>query len=502
MRTFRLAPLLLLATLLPIFVRGGDAPATPATVAAGARPPRLFPDYADVVLPPNIAPLNFRIEEPGKRYEAQLHSTFGPPVVVRSKDGTIQFPLAEWRRLVRTNAGHPLRLDVAVEDAGGAWTHFLTVTNQIAREPVDSHLAYRLLKPLYSLYSTIGLYQRDLETFQQRPLVENRHTGNGCLNCHTFLNRQPDTFAFHTRTNGPVHPMVLVVSNEPVRVDKTMGYLSWHPSGRLLTFSANKLTLFYHTHGGDTRDVFDAKSHLGIYRVDSNTVVLPPVLSPTNRNLTWPSWAPDGRHLYFCSTPRRPLEEFREVRYDLVRVPYDLERDQWGEPETLVAAQDTGLSAAQPRVSPDGRFVLFTLCKFGNFPIYRPTSDLYLLDLTTRRWRRLDINSSQADSWHCWSSNGRWVVFSSKRLDGLFARPFFSYVDTEGNFHKPFLLPQEDPEFYDTCLQTFNLPDFVTGPVKLSEADLARAVTRPAKVRVPATPAGGSAGSSQPAGMK
>ena len=151
----------------------------------------------------------------------------------------------------------------------------------------------------------------------------------------------------------------------------------------------------------------------------------------------------------------------------------------------MVSAQDTGLSANQPKVSPDGRFVLFCLCQYGNFPIYQPGSDLYVLDLRTRRHQRLDINSAQADSWHGWSSNGRWVVFSSKRLDGLFARPFFSYVDEQGQFHKPFVLPQADPAFYESCLNTFNVPELVRGPVTVPQRDLARAILKPLKVLVP-----------------
>lgn len=91
----------------------------------------------------------------------------------------------------------------------------------------------------------------------------------------------------------------------------------------------------------------------------------------------------------------------------------------------LVAGQSetTGLSAAQPRVSPDGRFLVCCLADYGNFPIYQPSSDLYMLDVGARQSRRLEINSEAADTWHCWSSNGRWLVFSSKRRDGLFARP-------------------------------------------------------------------------------
>jgi hypothetical protein len=461
--------------------------------AAGPEPPvaqhvapHLFPDYAGIVIPPNIAPLNFKVEEPGARYRVELRSVSGEPIVISSRSASIKIPTKPWQALLRANAGQPLYCEVSVQDLQSGWSRFETVTNFIAREEIDGSLVYRLLKPLYNLYVNLGIYQRDLQSFEERPVLQNQKFDGDCLNCHTFLNRRPDSFAFHIRTYTKSNPMLLVSSNEVARVDKTMGYLSWHPSGRLIAFSANKLSMFFHTIG-ETRDVFDASSNLGIYRVDSNTVLNPSPIALTNRNETWPAWSPDGRHLYYCSAPALRIERFQQVRYDLMRVSYDIERDQWGEPEVLVSARDTGLSANQPKVSPDGRFVLFCLCQYGNFPVYQPSSDLYVLDLKTRRHQRLDINSDRADSWHCWSSNSRWVVFSSKRLDGLFARPFFSYVDEQGQFHKPFVLPQADPAFYESYLKTFNVPELVLGAVTVTQSDLARAIVKPLKVLVPKT---------------
>jgi Tol biopolymer transport system component len=252
----------------------------------------------------------------------------------------------------------------------------------------------------------------------------------------------------------------------------------------MLAFSANKFSLFYHTRG-ETRDVFDARSNLGVYRIDSNTVVLPPALSLPDRNETWPCWSPDGKYLYYCSAPRLPVEKFREVRYDLMRIAYDIDQDLWGEPEVLLSARESGGSAAQPKVSPDNRRVLFGMARYGSFPIYQPSSDLFVFDLDSRRCHRLSINSDQADSWHCWSANGRWIVFSSKRMDGLFARPFFSYASSDGQFSKPFVLPQEDPAFYETCLRTFNVPELVLGPIQVKESTLAQALLHPLKVLRP-----------------
>jgi len=213
--------------------------------------------------------------------------------------------------------------------------------------------------------------------------------------------------------------------------------------------------------------------------------VLPPAIALADRNETWPCWSPDGKYLYYCSAPRLPIERFREVRYDLMRIGYDIDQDRWGQPETLVSAEQSGGSATEPKVSPDNRYVLFCMARYGNFPIYQRNSDLYLLDLQTFQGRRLEINSDMADSWHCWSFNGRWIVFSSKRLDGLFARPFFSYFNHEGQFSKPFVLPQEDPEYYDTYLKTYNVPELILGPVTVTESALSQALLDPRQVLKP-----------------
>ena len=489
MRFPRLTSIAVLAFLLCIGLLAAERAlnASNGPVTESAQGPRLFPDYAGIVLPPNIAPLNFRVEEPGTRYRVQLRSLKGAPIEITSRHSTIRFPAEAWRSLLEANAGQDLYCAVSVRNPQGEWLQFRTITNRIAREPIEDHLVYRLLKPLYNTYVHLGIYQRDLECFQQRPVLENQKFGGDCLNCHTFLNRDPNTFALNVRTSNKLNPMVLVSSNAAARVDHTMGYLSWHPSGRLLAFSANKLSFFTHTKG-ETRDVFDAKSDLGIYRVDSNVVVFPPAIAMPEWNETWPSWGPAGRYLYYSRAAPLAIERYRQVRYDLVRVSYDLDKDQWGEPEVLVSAQQTGLSACQPRVSPNGRWLVFCLCQWGNFPVYQASSDLYVMDLQTRQYRRLEINSDQAESWHSWSGDSHWLVFSSKRLDGLFARPFFSYVDDDGQFHKPFLLPQEDPAFYDTYLKTFNLPELVHGAVRVSEADLAEAILKPRKRLAPTTP--------------
>jgi hypothetical protein len=123
--------------------------------------------------------------------------------------------------------------------------------------------------------------------------------------------------------------------------------------------------------------------------------------------------------------------------------------------------------------------VLCCLLPYGNFPPYQPAADLYEYAVDCRQLRKLEVNSDQCDSYPCWSSNGRWIVFSSKRRDGLFARPYFSHRDERGRFSKPVLLPQRDPGFYDSFINNFNRPELVTGPVVAGAKEWVEGLYRP-----------------------
>ena len=131
--------------------------------------------------------------------------------------------------------------------------------------------------------------------------------------------------------------------------------------------------------------------------------------------------------------------------------------------------------------SSNGRFLLFSMFEYGNFPPYKESSDLYMMDMKTGKYWPLEINSDRTDSWHCWSSDNRWIVFASKRLDGLFARNFFSYIDENGRAHKLLLLPQKDPTFYDSLIRTYTNPELVKEPVQVTRRKLVRAIYGPAK---------------------
>jgi len=452
--------------------------------------PRISPDYSGTVIPPNIAPLNFVVKEPGRRYCAEIRSARGEPIRVVSRSGGVVIPPRRWAALLAANHGETLHFDIYAEGDDGRWRRFRTITNTIARETIDSHLVYRKIKPLYNFWGPIGIYQRNLETYDETQLFFNENidgTQSGCANCHTFHMNRPDAMIMHVR--GPGGGMLLLRDGELSKVDTRTkfnrapgAFASWHPSGRVLAFSVNTVRQFFHSARPEVRDAFDMNSDMAVYLFDSQSVTSTAAIRQPDRLETFPAWSADGTYLYYCSAPKlwtddtMPPKRYAEVRYDLMRIPYDIETGRWGEPEAVVTAAETGKSVTQPRVSPDGRFAIVCMSDYSTQPSFQPDADLYLVDLRTRRCRPMACNSPFSESWHAWSANGRWIVFSSKRGDGQFIRAYFSHVDEDGTASKPFVLPQRDPAFYDSCIMLYQLPELVTAAVPLTEAEVLRMV--------------------------
>ena len=467
--------------------------ATPNEWISLDRPPRISPDYTGAVIPPNIAPLNFVVEEPGTAYYVRIESAEGPSSVVHSSDGAIRIPLGPWKRLLEQNRGGRLNVEVYARDRDRRWRRFETFQWTVAEEEIDSHLAYRLLDPIFNKFSHLGIYQLNLETYHESPVVFNAGFGMGCVNCHTFQNNRTDSFVFHVRRgidNSVSTGMILVRDDEAVRVNtltatnsRPAGFTSWHPGGEMVAFSINDTVQYMHGAGTEVREVYDRGSDLAVIDFRTGAVSTDPAIADPARLETFPCWSADGKHLYFASAPNlweevkaSLLEDYKKVHYDLIQVRYDVATNSWGKPEVLLAAAETGKSMVQPRASPDGRYLLFCMCDHGAFPAFREDSDLYLLDLTDRSYRRLQANSPRSESWHSWSSNSRWIVFSSRRDNGLLTWPYLCYIDQSGQDHKPLLVPRKDPRFYETCLKTFNLPELITGPITVPEKELLRAI--------------------------
>jgi Tol biopolymer transport system component len=464
--------------LIILYLQGCSSP-IPGDYSEIDSSPNIDPDYTGITIPPNIAPLNFKINEEGTEFyiDIYMNAKDGDHIRIKTKKNIVMIPIKRWKANLSKNRGKELYIDIYVKSKNNKWKKFRTIENKIAKEEIDSHVAYRLINLGYVLWRKMGIYQRNLENFDESAIFTNRATNQNCMNCHSFCNNNPKNMMFHMR--GDYGGTMIVkkgnVNKVNTATEYTMSagvYPAWHPDGNHIAFSVNKIGQSFHAGKDKSIYVWDKTSDLVVYDIQENTITTSPKVS-TKRTENLPNWSPDGKHLYFCSGPEwLNKNKPNASKYDLMRISYDVETNDWGYVESILNAKETGKSVSFPRVSPDGKYLLFTMSDCGYFSIHYPSSDLYMLDLKTKKYRKLDINSEHSESFHSWSSNSRWFVFASKKKDSLCSRLYFSYVDSLGNVYKAFLMPQKDPAFYDTYIKNYNIPELIDGPVTVSHWNL------------------------------
>lgn len=452
------------------------------------RLPAIEPDYTDVTIPPNIAPMNFRIEEEGDCFWLTATSESGAlSIDVRSSDGVIKFPAKSWKKLTGASAGSRIKMEISVtRKSSGKLEKFEPFYMNVSEEPADPYLTYRLIYPGYYNWSHIRIMQRSIESFSEETLIDNKILDMNCINCHSFNQYNPGKFMVHIR--GSNNGTYISDKGRFLRVDPKIEsmpggatYPSWHPGGKYIAFSSNQVRQGFYAKPEKLIEVFDLVSDIVVYDTERNLTYHADDGDTTGYLKTFPSWSPDGRWLYFCralqtgSQSAMTLDDIEETRYDIVRIPFDPETAGFGKTEMVFNASLNGKSASFPRISPDGRYLVITLHDFGTFPIWHREADLHIIDLSTGESRKMDINSSETDSYHTWSSNGKWLVFSSKRTDGRTTRPFLAYFERWDKMGKPFILPQKDPAYYDKLMESYNIPEFVNGKIPLGPRDFAKA---------------------------
>ncbi|MFY9151245.1 MAG: hypothetical protein WAO52_04455 [Prolixibacteraceae bacterium] len=453
--------------------------------SVAGRLPSIFPDYTGIMMPPNIAPLNFKINEPGVEFETRFYLENEKPFIIRSTNPKVQIDIDQWKKLLSRGKGSKLFIDVFVKAKSGGWEKFQPIINEIASENIDNHLAYRLINTGYVLWNNLGIYQRNIENFDEKPILENKSFEFGCLNCHSFAKNDPNKMMIHIRA---IHGGTVIYNNGKLtKVDTKTNYTlnagaypNWHPDGNHIAYSVNNIGQFFCS--GEVRiEVADKYSDIIVYDVEKNTVTTSPKVSTSSRE-NLPVWSPDGKYIYFISAaPGTEIDKRIKEKYDLLRIGFDVNTNTWGSIDTIISSKAIGQSISFPKISPNGKFLMFCTADNGYFTIHHPLTDLNLLNLETGEFHKMEINSPETDSYHCFSSGGHWFVFSSKRMDGLFTRPFFSYLDDNGKASKPFVLPQEDPEFYHTFIKNYNIPELITGevpvsPIKIRDKVLEKAI--------------------------
>ncbi len=461
------------------------------------RKPDILPDYTGVTIPPNIAPMNFSILEKGQSFNVIATSRLtGYQVKITSSDGMIHFPEKRWRKLLKESLGDSIIFRIySLDKPVNKLVEYNSFAMIVAKEKIDAYLVYRLILPGYYSWSDIKIVQRSTESFSVHSIIENQIIEKNCANCHSFNNNNPARFMIHVR--GSLGGTYFVEDGKITRTDPKIDamtggatYPSWHPGGRFLAFSTNQVKQSFYSDSAKNIEVFDLTSSLVLYDRKNNEIVNITESDTIKHLLTFPSWSPDGKYLYFCKALQNinssdpELEQIKNTHYDLVRKSFDPETRTFGETELVYNASGLNRSASFPRISPDGKHLVFTLADYGTFPIWHREADLYMFDLKSKSVKRMDINSNETESYHSWSLNSNWLVFSSKRTDGRSARPYIVYVDSSGNQGKEFVLPQEDPSLYGRMLESFNIPEFVNGRVELNPREFAKATRqKPLKAR-------------------
>jgi hypothetical protein len=474
----------LLVLLLAILIAGFACNSSPNKFSEAATVPNIYPEYYDLALPPNIAPLNFVIEEVGSKYKVVIHGESDRNIEITQRSASISIPIDRWHNLLSENIGDSIFLEVYTY-VNKSWTKYKEISHYIATEQIDPWLAYRLVHAVYLKWMKMGIYQRNLSNFDELPIIENSSTGNGCMNCHSFCAKDPSKMMIHFRifNSGTVLWNEGQLSKVNTKTQKTMSagiYPAWHPEGKYIAFSTGKLNPHMTTRLNKPVDVADQVSDLVLYNIENNSISTPPVLS-TDRRENMPVWSADGSYLYYISAPEAEESNFNTLlhsRYDLMRVSFNPKLNKLGVPELILNADSVGMSMSMPSVSPDGLHMVCAMSDFGYFTIFHKQSDLYCIDLVTQEYRKLELNSENAESYSTWSSNSRWLVFSSKRMDEVMTRPFIAYIDQDGKAHNPFVLPQKDPEMYYRLMANYNRPELIRGQVTLKPSEIKEIVLK------------------------
>ncbi|MFI3314400.1 MAG: cytochrome C biosynthesis protein [Rikenellaceae bacterium] len=433
----------------------------------------IYPDYSSVVVPRTIAPLNFTVQDSADYYLFEfIDSSNKSLFTLKNGSGDSDIPIKKWKQALSNASNSFIVIKIAVIKGGVRYNYPVFKIN-ISDDAIDTHLVYRLTNPgMYG--ANMGIYQRDLSSFNESPIIENDPDSRGCMNCHTFLNNSPESFMFHMRQE--YDGTVITVDGKSEKFDLKTGdmmtgavYPSWHPGGRYIAFSVNQTRQSLHNSGDKIIEVFDLNSDIVIYDIKENKMFSSELIYDKSMVESFPSWSKDGKYLYFVSTnymATRDLDPI-DLKYNLYRVRFDAQTAQFSDYELMFDAQAIDKSVTVPRTYHNDTKVSLSLSDYGNFFVWHNNSDLYSFDIESGQITALVVlNSDKSDSYRCFSTNENWVVFTSRRDDGLFTRLYIAHYDKEsGTFAKPFMLPQEKSIHNKINERSYNLPEFITGAV-------------------------------------
>ncbi len=406
-----------------------------------------------------------------------------------------------WGLIKKHSAERPATVELTGLDEAGRPVSHGRVTLTTSKDPVGAPIFYRdvplmpfegekhIVQPLApAKMSLIAWRLRDIGKPESRLVMTGLHT---CANCHSF---SADGTTMGMDVDGPgndkgLYAVVPVKQHMAIRNEDTVswnqdmhvgqsrvGFMSQvSPDGKyvLTTFAGRDQSIgssYFVTNFKDYRFLqvfYPTRGILTSYsRETGRREPLPGADNPLYVQ-TDGVWSPDGKYIVFVrAEAREPHPEGAplpteandpnevQIQYSLYRVPFN--DGKGGVAEPILGASNNGMSNNFPKVSPDGRWIVFVKCR--NAQLMRPDSELYIVPASGGVARRMRCNTSLMNSWHSFSPNGHWLVFSSKSRSP-YTQMYLTHIDADGNDSPPILIDNST-----AANRAVNLPEFVNIP--------------------------------------
>jgi hypothetical protein len=325
---------------------------------------------------------------------------------------------------------------------------------------------------------------RDVSHAEGKVLIESLPT---CANCHSFSKQgrflgldldgpQSDKGTYGVTalsretdiTRDEVFSWNYDFKDKP-KDKRTIGFLSQvSPDGNFVVTTVNEAVYienFLNTHY--IQVFYPTRGVLAVYSKAAHSIKILPGADDTAFVHCDPTWSPDGKYVVFARAPAKdPYQPGQkdpeypndpnetQIKYGLYKIPFNGGRG--GKAVPIAGAGDNGMSNTFPKVSPDGKFVAFVKCRNGQ--LLRPDGRLYMVPFDGGEARLMNCNLEEMNSWHSFSPNGRWMVFSSKGLS-TYTEMFLTHIGEDGMDTPPVLI-----ENATAANRAVNLPEFVDRP--------------------------------------
>ncbi len=445
--------------------------------------------------------------------------TNDPPALTAEQAAAHTFrpDAATWAAIKQHSVSHPATVAISRHRSDGtaASRVLAQVSIRTSADPVAAPIFYRdvplmpsenekgVIKPLApQAVPLIAWRLRDLAQPESRVVMQGLHT---CANCHSF---SADGKTLGMDMDGPQNDKGLyaLVDVRPRMEIRNQDLVAWStfrgklgsklrvgfmsqlsPDGQHVITTVNDpgvdqtdyqrrkqpvdlIRNYYVANFKDYRFLqvfFPTRGMLAFYQRSSAHLRYLPGADDRRFVHTNAVWTPDGKELIFAravaqdanppgATPALAANDpnERQVRFDLFRIPFN--GGKGGKPQPIAGASANGMSNSFPKVTPDGRFIVFVQARNGL--LMRPDGQLYIVPAKGGAARRMRCNTPLMNSWHSFSPNGRWMVFSSKSRSP-YTQLFLTHIDEEGNDSPAILI-----ENSTAANRAANIPEFVNIP--------------------------------------